>query len=58
MGSVLVVKLTGSAEGKNYGVALIVMTGFAVLGLIAALLLPAQAAPSAAGADIGQEAAA
>ena len=58
VGSVLVVQLTGAAEGKNYGLALTVMAVFAFLGLIAALLLPAQAAPSAAGAEVSQGAAA
>ena len=50
-------QLTGAAEGKNYGLALTVMAVFAFLGLIAALLLPAQAAPPAAG-ELSQGAAA
>jgi hypothetical protein len=56
VGSVLVVQLTGAAEGKNYALSLIVMAGFAFIGLIAALLLPVQAAPTAASAELSGEA--
>jgi predicted MFS family arabinose efflux permease len=57
VGSVLVVTLVGRAEGKNYAFSLLVMTGFAFLGLIAALLLPAQAAPGSS-AELSRDAAA
>jgi MFS family permease len=49
-GSVLV----GAAEGRPYTAALIVVAGFAVIGWVAALLLPRQPQPAAGAEDVGE----